>query len=343
MESGAGHILIKTMPKKINNLYSRIVSFDNLLAAYQECRKGKRYSIQALDFATHLEENLINIHNHLIWKTWTTGKAHRFVVREPKIREITAPPFADRVVHHAIMQVCAPLFERRFIENSFACRQGKGAQAAVNKLQQFMRDTPTPAYAVKADVKKCFYSLRHDNLMQAVGRVIACKDTLNLFRTVFAGYGNDDGIGLPIGALTSQWACNLLLDKIDHAMTDKHGYGRYVRYMDDVIMLVENKAQAKRCLSLFESELNAIGLELNPKSGVFPVSQGIDFVGYRTFATHILPRKRIIKKARKDIARTPTSYQRIDSFLAYCKHCNSHNTVTNILYQLIPGVASGNY
>ncbi len=322
------------MPITQNNLYQQIISFDNLLQAYQECRKGKRYSVQAMAFATHLEENLINIHNHLVWKTWTTGRPHRFIVREPKIREITAPPFADRVVHHAVMRVCAPLFEQRFIANSFACRKGKGAQAAVVKLQRFMRDTPAFSYAVKADVKKCFYSLQHEQLLTAVARVINCTDTLALSRTIFAGYDND-GVGLPIGALTSQWACNLLLDKLDHAMTDKHGFGRYVRYMDDVIIVAKDKAQAKRCLALFETELNALGLQLNPKSCVSPLKNGIDFVGYRTFATHILPRKRTIKKARRELAKRPISYQRLDSFLAYCKHCNSYNTVNNILYQLI--------
>lgn len=331
------------MPKTHNNLYQKIISFDNLLEAYLECRKGKRYSLQAMEFAAHLEENLINIHNHLIWKTWVTGRPHCFVVREPKIREITAPPFADRVVHHAIMRICAPLFERRFIENSFACRKGKGAQAAVRKLQRFMRSTPKPNYAVKSDIKKCFNSLNHDQLLAAVATVISCKDTLNLFKVIFSGYGNDAGVGLPIGALTSQWACNLLLDKLDHAMTEKHKFGKYVRYMDDMIIIVDDKQQARECLELLEVEINNLGLELNPKSGISTIKTGVDFVGYRPFATHILPRKRIIGKARKKFRKNPATLQQIKSFLAYCKHCNSFNTVTHILTDIYQGSSNGNH
>ncbi len=322
------------MPKTENNLYEKIIDFDNLLEAYRLCRLGKRYSIQAMEFADHLEENLINIHNHLIYKTWGTGTPHCFVIREPKIREITAPPFADRVVHHAIMRVCAPIFERVFIENSYACRKGKGTQSAVRKVQQFMRASPKESYVVKVDVKKCFNSLNHGELLKAIERVISCRDTLNLFKKVFSGYGFDDGVGIPIGALTSQWACNLLLTKLDHAMTDRHGFGRYVRYMDDVIIIVSDKQKARDCLELLEMELNNIGLELNHKSGILPVSEGIDFAGYRTFATHILPRKRVIGKARKDLKKSPVNWRRVKSFLAYCKHCDSHKTKTEILLTL---------
>lgn len=322
------------MPKTENNLYEKIIDFDNLLEAYRLCRLGKRYSFQAMEFAENLEENLINIHNHLVWKTWATGKPHCFTIREPKIRDICAPPFADRVVHHAIMRVCAPIFQRRFIENSFACQKGKGTQAAVKKVQQFMRSSPKGSYVIKADVKKCFNSLHHDEIMRAIERVISCRDTLNLFREVFKGYGNDFGVGIPIGALTSQWACNLLLDKVDHAMTDKYGYGRYVRYMDDMIIITNDKNHARDGLELLSMELEKICLTLNGKTGIYPIKNGIDFAGYRAFETHILPRKRVIGKARKDLKKSPVNWLRVKSFVAYCKHCNAHKTKTEILSTL---------
>ena len=316
------------MAKTHNNLYEKIISFDNLLEAYKECRKGKRYSVHTLKFNENLEQNLIDIHTSLINKTWKPGKAHRFIVREPKIRQITAPPFSDRVVHHAIMRICAPLFEQRFISNSFACRKGKGSQAAVNKLQQYMR-IPSVTYAIKADVKKCFDSLDHTQLMKSISKVISCRDTLNLFESIFNAYGYVE-IGIPIGALSSQWICNLLLNDLDHAMMDKHGFGKYIRYMDDVIILAEDKETARHCLSLFEEELNNLGLKLNPKSCISPINRGIDFVGYRTFSTHILPRKRVITKFLKLLLKGKINIQHINSFLAYAKHCNSFNTISYI-------------
>ena len=331
------------MPKTENNLYDKITDFDNLLEAYRLCRLGKRYSIQAMEFADHLEENLINIHRHLVCKTWTTGIPHRFTIREPKIRDVCAPPFADRVVHHALMLVCSPIFQRRFIKNSFACQKGKGTQAAVKKVQQFIRSSPKDSYVIKADVKKCFNSLHHDEIMIAVERVISCRDTLNLFREVFKGYGNDFGVGIPIGSLTSQWACNLLLDRVDHAMTDKHGFGHYVRYMDDIIIVIPDKQKARDGLELLEIELQNIKLELNPKSKISPAKDGVDFAGYRTFATHILPRKRVIEKARKCFKETPVNWARVKSFMAYCKHCNSYTTVTHILNNLKERDKNENY
>ena len=321
------------MPKTTNNLYSDIVSFENIYQAYLECRKGKRYSVQAMEFTMNLEINLLTIHNQLLTKTWIPGKAHCFIVREPKIRQISAPPFSDRVVHHAIMRVCSPLFESRFIANSFACRKYKGAQAAIKTLQKYMREN-NATYAIKADVKKCFSSLKHSQLISTIARVISCPDTINLFTIIFAAYGNDCGVGLPIGALTSQWACNLLLDKLDHTMMDQYGFGHYVRYMDDVIIITNSKSEATRGLALLEQALNDLDLELNPKSGILPLRLGVDFVGYRTYTTHILPRKRIIVKARRLLSTLPIKLEQLDSFLAYCKHCNSYRTVSNISYQL---------
>lgn len=122
------------MPRTLSGLYEQIVSYDNLYAAYLAARKGKRYRGAAATYGAHLEENLINLHNHLVWRTWRPGRAHEFRVYEPKQRDIQAPPFADRIVHHALVRVVEPIFERGFIHHSYACRKGKGAQYAAGAL-----------------------------------------------------------------------------------------------------------------------------------------------------------------------------------------------------------------
>ncbi len=333
--------LNQIMPKKSNNLIDQITSFENIQLAYEKCKKGKRYSFNCLEFSQNLERNLIDIEYQLINNIWLPGTAKTFTVSDPKVREICAPPFKDRIVHHAVMNICAPIFEKRFIHNSYACRVGKGVQAATVKLQEYLRE-PKVEYYVKTDVKKCFNSLRHDQLLSAVSRIISCKPTLKLFETIFQAYGNVD-MGLPIGALTSQWACNLILTKLDHAMTSKHGYGKYIRYMDDVILLVDSKSAAHECLKIFEEELNSLGLVLNPKSGIGPKRKGVTFVGYKTYATHILPHKRTLNRAKKQLTKFPINSQRIDSFISYAKHCDSYRSSKSIFHKIILGEPNGPY
>ena len=173
------------MPITHNDLFARIIDFDNLWSAYLAARKGKRYRREVAEFGVNLEENLINIHNHLVRGSWEPGRARSFTVFEPKRRDIQAPPFADRIVHQALVRVVEPLFERRFIHHSYACRTGKGAQRAVWALQRMLRTAhrnwQTP-YVVKADIKSYFASIRHDVLFTAIERVVSCKDTLDLWK-----------------------------------------------------------------------------------------------------------------------------------------------------------------
>lgn len=157
------------MPKTTNGLWAKLIEFENLYQAFQEARHGKRYRLEVMRFASNLEENLINLQNHLIWKTWTPGKQREFTVFEPKMRMIQAPPFADRVIHHALVRLVDPLFERKFIPDSFACRVDKGTQRAVFRAQHFLRvakrNWGDKVYVLKADISKYFASIRHDVLM----------------------------------------------------------------------------------------------------------------------------------------------------------------------------------
>lgn len=333
------------MPHTNAFLFPRVVDFDNLWQAYLAARKGKRFREEVALFSAHLEENLINIQNHLLWGSWQPGLASQFTIYEPKRREIQAPPFADRVVHHALVRIVEPLFERRFIYHSYACRQGKGAQRAVATLQvmerQAKRNWAAP-YVVKADIKSFFASIRHDVLFRLIGRVITCPQTLALWRAIVGGYGHKDGVGLPVGALTSQLGANIILDHLDHVLTDQCGHGRYLRYMDDFVLLAPSKGAAWEMLGQAARTLSGLGLSLNPKTATFPLRCGVDFCGYRVWPTHILPRKRNIRRARRAFRDLAARYgrgeigldyiwPRIASFLAYTKHCNARKTVERIL------------
>lgn len=330
-------------------LFERITDWDNLVAAWREARRGKRKTPEVGRFEADLEANLVSLHEHLLRGTWRPGAPRRFMVRDPKWREITAPPFADRIVHHAIVRVIEPRFERRFISDSYACRRGKGTHAAVMRTQAFLRRAKrrwgTSAYIVKCDVKSYFASIRHDILLGRIQRVIDCPRTLDLLRRVFGGYGFD-GMGLPVGALTSQLAANILLDALDHRIKDDWGVREYVRYMDDFILVAPDKPTASRWLAAIGDELAELGLRLNPKSGYWPIRRGVDFCGYRIWATHIRPRQRAIRGWRLRLRRLASLYRRgaadlmrcraaVMSMLAIMRWANAQRTTQSLLRRFV--------
>lgn len=341
------------VPVASPTLFERITAWDNLVAAYREARKGKRRSPEVAAFDVDAFANLVNIHEHLLRGTWQPGQARRFWVRDPKWREIAAPPFPDRIVHHAIVRIIEPLFERRFIHDSYACRRGKGTHAAVRRTQSFLRGAvrtwPQP-YIVKVDVKSYFASIDHDVLMERISRVIRDQATLHLLRTIFAGYGFEGGVGLPVGALTSQLAANIMLDAVDHAIKDDLGVRRYVRYMDDMVAVVKDKESAKALLNKIEGLLASMRLRINPKSGIYPAGCGVDFCGYRIRDTHIRPRKRCLRAWKTRFAALRRRYntgraslsrcrQYVMSFLAVMRHANAWRTSESILSRFSLGGA----
>lgn len=336
------------MPRTYNNLWLEIVSWTNLHAAYLEARKGKRYTAGVLNYAERLEENLTNLQNHLIWKTWQPGEFRSFWVYEPKKRMIHAPCFADRVAHHAFYRVVSPLFENKFINHSYACRKNKGTLAASNALILMMRKARSmwgSVYALKCDISRYFPSVDHNKLIGILERTIRDKDTLWLCERVIRESGFEEK-GMPIGSLTSQLFANIYLDSLDHYVKDEMGRSLYVRYMDDFIVLGSNKSSLRSDLARINDYLNEnLGLGLNPKTAIVPASQGVYFTGYRHWTTHRLPRKINVKRAKKRFARISRLYSIgkisldrvrsiVMSFLGYMKYCEGYRTTVSTLNRL---------
>lgn len=339
------------MPKRHDDLFGGIASFPALRNAALRAARGKRRNASAARFLSGLERNVLRLERELRERRWRPGPYTVMQVRDPKPRRISAAPFRDRVVHHALCAVVEPIFERGFIHHSYACRKGKGAQRAVAAVQGMLRSAQAEygtrdLWVIKADIKAYFASIGHDTLFRLIRRRISCPQTLALWRAITLGYGRDNGLGVPVGALTSQLAGNIVMDHLDHAVTDHAGIGRYVRYMDDTVVILPGKAAAQAVLAMIDDEVTSLGLRLNPKTSIRPAHAGIDFAGYRIWATHILPRKRNIVRARKMLKRTRAQYAagaldlaaaraRLMSYLAYAKHCNAHNTTRAILNELI--------
>lgn len=324
--------------KTYNNLYEQIYTFDRLHAAYLRARKGKRNRLEVMQFSQDLEGNLIALQNELIWQTYTTGIYRLFTVPEPKERLVAALPFRDRVVQHAIVEVIEPLWEARFISDSYACRVGKGTHAGADKAQSMLRAVArrhSKVYVLKADISKFFKSIDHDVTKRLIRKKIACKRTLALLDQII----DSSPDGLPIGNLTSQLLANVYLHELDifakHSLRERH----YMRYMDDFCIVHHDKAHLQQLRATIEAFLwRELRLTTNAKTQVFPVAmshgRGLDFLGYRIWPTHRRLRKssisrmsRTLRKLQKQYARGQVGLdkisQSVSSWLAHAAHADT--------------------
>lgn len=311
-------------------MIERIASWENLTAAYEAVRKTKRTAANAAEFHADWAGNIAMIRRGILDGTISLSPCERFTVNNyGKLRQIEAPVYADRIVHHAIVQVISPMFERRFISDSYSCRIGKGNHAAVRRAHMFLKRL-SPCYVMQCDVKKFFPSVHHDTLMIIIERTVKDTRTLELIRRMSFTGGER---GIPIGALTSQLFGNVYMDVFDHFMKDDAGARYYVRYADDFLVFDRSADVLRSYLPMCGEFLrNELKLELNGHSGIYPDSIGVDFCGYRIWDTHIKPRKRVVKRFRIGIrgARISGDTDRrdclINSLLGYMRHCAGWRT-----------------
>jgi RNA-directed DNA polymerase len=251
--------------RRAGNLFDGVVTFENLMAATKKAARGKRGAAATARFLERAEFEALALRRELIEGTWQPGKPTTFTIRDPKVRVITAVPFRDRVVHHAVMSALAPIFDRRMIAGSFACRRGKGSHAAVSFAHGLLRRY---GFFLKLDIQKCFGSLDHDVVLGVVGRVVKDRRVLALLHRIVSA-GGDAGRGLPIGSLTSQWLANLTLDRLDHHVKEVLRIPGYARYMDDFV-LFSNDRESLRAAHAALGEFLASELRLAIKEKATP-------------------------------------------------------------------------
>jgi RNA-directed DNA polymerase len=269
--------------KRYGNLFNEIVSFENLLIASKKAFRGKKDRSRVARFYFEKEKELLCLQEELFNRTYKPRHLRIFQIREPKIREIGASDFRDRVVHHAICNIIEPILEQSYIHHSYACRVGKGTHSAVGQAQQFSGKFD---YYLKCDIKKYFASIDHIVLQEILARKFKDPDLIWLLNTIIDGAeSNQPGYGIPIGSLTSQHFANLYLDRLDHFVKDTLQVKGYLRYMDDFLLFSDDKA----ILHVYHSYLKTflhdnLKLELKEKATILaPVTEGIPFLGFRIF------------------------------------------------------------
>ncbi len=334
--------------KSFNNLYEKIYSFENLLNAYKKARKNKRYKNEVLEFGKNLEENLIIIQNELIYESYKPSRYREFIVHEPKERLILALPFRDRVVHQAICNIIEPIFDSTFIFDTYACRKGKGTLAGVKRNSYYLSkeiSNNKKVYCLKMDVTKYFYSIDHDVLKKLISKKIRCRRTVNLLNTII---DSTDPPGIPVGNLTSQLFANIYLGALDHFIKEELRIKHYVRYMDDMIILHNDKTQLWQWFGEIKNYLEYnLRLRFNNKTAVFNVNKGIDFLGYRQYPDKRILRKRVMirnyrkfKKFMKIDASEDKIRKSLASLHGQCRHCSGERILRNV--NLIIGMNYGN-
>jgi retron-type reverse transcriptase len=320
--------------KRHGNLWQQVISFESLLRAAEKARRGKRFGPAVASFHFNLEHELGALHEELATKTYRPGAYRTFFLFEPKARQISAAPYRDRVVHHALVNVLEPLYERAFIHGSYACRKGKGSHAAVGRCQQFARRF---RYVLKADIQKFFPSVDHEILKRQVARKVKDRDVLwlvgriidhsNPQEEVRHWFPGDDLFtagerrrGIPLGNQTSQFFANVYLDPLDHFLKDRLGIKGYVRYVDDFLVFSDDKQHLAEVRNQVKDFLAGLRLRLHPaKSVIFPVGQGIRFLGYRVFPTHRLLAKENVRRFRRRLRKMQGQYARHEISLAHAR------------------------
>ena len=289
--------------KTYKNLYPHIASFENLYDAWRKARRGKRYLPTVSSFEQKLDVELITLHHDLLNETWQPGGYRSFTVHEPKRRKISAAPFRDRVVHHALINVIQPIYERKFIFDSYANRVGKGTHKALDRCTYYMRRFK---YVLQCDIQQFFPAVDHEILKSIFAKTIACKPTLRLCEKILdTGIGilsseyhmryfpSDDLLavnrprGLPIGNLTSQFWANVYLNELDQFVKHTLHCVGYVRYVDDFLLFADDKKSLHVWRARVIQFLQTLRLTLHEtRAQPTPTQHGIPVLGFTLYKTH---------------------------------------------------------
>jgi len=328
--------------KRRGYIFQDLTTFDNLLRASHKAMRGKMKKRATSMFYFNLENEIFKIQDELIKKLYQPRPYVQFEIKEPKPRLICSSNFRDRVVHHAICNYLEPTFERRFIFDSYACRTGKGAHAAVRKCQKFSRKYK---YFLKCDIRKFFQSIDHTVLKTLLERVFKDKNFLDLLGVIIDHRVPSylDGKGLPIGNLTSQYFANFYLDYLDHFVKEQLRIPGYLRYMDDFISFSDDKSELQRAHNKIEKFLaDSLQLRLKKKVTMLaPISEGVPFLGFNIYPAMIRIKRENLVRMRNKIRRKEEKYinglisekslaQSISSMVGHVAHVSSREVRKDI-------------
>ena len=309
--------------------YDDIISLENLLAAWQEFRIGKRKRKDVQQFERNLMENLINLHNDLRARTYQHGPYHAFRISDPKPRDIHKASVRDRVLHHAIYRMLYPFFDAAFIYTSYSCRNNKGTHKALEQFriysQKVSKNNTRTCWVLKCDIKKFFASIDQTILLGILSTYIKDQDIIQLLQEIITSfYSTKLGKGLPLGNLTSQLLVNIYMHEFDYYVKHYLKAKYYIRYADDFVIFSHDKVLLEQQISNIQNVLAILlKLALHPnKVSIGTLASGIDFLGWVHFPDHRVLRPVTERRMKKRIQESPKR-ETIQSYLGLLTHGNA--------------------
>lgn len=323
--------------KKFSKKYEEIITIPNLLLAWREFQRGKKRRNDVLIFQNRLMDNILDLFRDLENRNYRHGPYQAFNISDPKPRNIHKATVRDRLLHRLLYQATYVYFDRRFINDSYSGRLGKGMHRANSRLttiiRQLSHNDRRTVWALKGDIKKFFASIDHQVLKNILEKYLADSDLLWLFNQVIDSFetANQDGVGLPLGNLTSQLLVNVYLNELDQFIKRHLKVEYYLRYADDFIILSLDRNELVALQARLELFLQAeLKLELHPsKVFIKAIAGGVDFLGWVQFYDHRTLRTKTKKRMMKKIARKQEP-ETLISYFSMLKHGNAYRLKKNI-------------
>ena len=218
------------------NLFERIISLENLFSAWSEFRLGKENKLDVQEFGLDLEDNIFQLHDDLVGNHYSHSSYQSFYLHDPKLRHIFKANIRDRILHHAIVKVIGPIFEKSFIFDSYSSRKNKGTHMAINRFRYFAqklsRNNSRTIWILKCDIKKFFDSVNHDIIIYQIRKKVKDEKAVELVAHIVNSLNTSSKGGIPLGNLTSQLFSNIYLDILDQSIKRHLGIKHYIRYND---------------------------------------------------------------------------------------------------------------
>jgi len=334
------------MPKTIRNVYDKAVSFEKILMAHKKARRGKREKKDVILFELNLESEILRLEEELKYGKYQTDEYKTFKIYEPKERVIMASSYKDRVVHQWYVEnFIKPYFVPQFINTSYAGIEGRGMHKASKDVQQAMRTAKNKwgeYYILKMDITKYFQNIDKRILWDILKRKIKDKKLLWLTRKILL---STEGMkGLPLGNYTSQMYANIYLNELDQYAKHELKCRFYFRYMDDIVILCQNKLIAKDRLEKLTKFLNEkLKLTFNSKTRIFKNTQGVNFCGYKINEYRLKIRnsskyrmkhklREYTQKLREEEITLLEIQRSIAGWLGYVKHADTYHLIKSMFF-----------
>lgn len=321
-----------------HTIFNSIISLENLLISWQEFLKGKRKRKDVAEFSIHFMDNILELHNELVNKIYKHGAYHAFKINDPKPRDIHKAKVHDRIIHHAIYRSLYPYFDRKFIFDSYSCRNNKGTHKAINRFRYFARkvscNNTKTIWVLKGDIRKFFASINHKILKDILRQHIQDKNILWLTDEIIDSFHTENGenIGLPLGNVTSQLFINVYMNEFDQFIKRELKVKYYIRYADDFVIFDRDIIYLENLIpkisGFLKTELNLV---LHPdKLFIKRLVSGVDFLGWVHFPHHRVLRTSTKRRIFKKLQQKCTKESKI-SYLGLLKHGNARKLMRKVL------------